>query len=168
MEVYSATRLTDAWERGGIKGIAFDRDGKEVRVEAEEVLFALGRIPNTEPLDLVQAGVETSQHTIITNELMQTSMPHIYAVGDCTGPYEIVHIAIQQGEVAAHNIAHPEAPKSMDYRLLDQYRFYRTPGCHSGTDRENGHAASYSLPLGQLSFQRPRQIARSWRQRTVL
>jgi pyruvate/2-oxoglutarate dehydrogenase complex dihydrolipoamide dehydrogenase (E3) component len=87
-------------------------------VEAEEILFALGRIPNTEPLDLVQAGVETAQHTIITNNLMQTNVPHIYAVGDCTGPYEIVHIAIQQGEVAAHNIAHPEKPRSMDYRLL--------------------------------------------------
>jgi pyruvate/2-oxoglutarate dehydrogenase complex dihydrolipoamide dehydrogenase (E3) component len=118
MEVYSATRLTDAWEKGGTKGIAFDWNGKEVRVEAEEVLFALGRIPNTEPLDLVQVGLETSQHTIITDERMQTSIPHIYAVGDCTGPYEIVHIAIQQGEVAGYNIAHQEAPKSIDYRLL--------------------------------------------------
>jgi pyruvate/2-oxoglutarate dehydrogenase complex dihydrolipoamide dehydrogenase (E3) component len=89
-----------------------------VRVEAEEILYALGRIPNSEPLDLVQAGVETAQHTIITNEFMQTNLPHIYAVGDCTGPYEIVHIAIQQGEVAAHNIAHPENPRRIDYRLL--------------------------------------------------
>jgi pyruvate/2-oxoglutarate dehydrogenase complex dihydrolipoamide dehydrogenase (E3) component len=118
MEVYAATRLTDAWETGGMKGVAFDCAGKEIRVEAEEVLFALGRVPNTEPLNLVQAGLDTSQHTIITNERMQTSIPHIYAVGDCTGPYEIVHIAIQQGEVAAHNIANPEKLRSMDYRLL--------------------------------------------------
>src|SRR3954463_3960179 len=118
MDVFSATRLNGAWKKGAVKGISFEHEGAEVRVQADEILFALGRIPNTEPLDLVQAGLETAQHTIITNNLMQTSVPHIYAVGDCTGPYEIVHIAIQQGEVAAHNIAHPDKPQSMDYRLL--------------------------------------------------
>ena len=49
---------------------------------------------------------------------MQTSAPHIYAAGDCTGPHEIVHLAVQQGEIAAHNIANPKAPRRMDYRLL--------------------------------------------------
>jgi len=49
---------------------------------------------------------------------MQTSAPHIYAAGDCTGPHEIVHLAVQQGEIAAYNIAHATAPRRMDYRLL--------------------------------------------------
>jgi pyruvate/2-oxoglutarate dehydrogenase complex dihydrolipoamide dehydrogenase (E3) component len=48
---------------------------------------------------------------------MQTSAPHIYTAGDCTGPHEIVHIAVQQGEIAAHNIAQPKS-RQMDYRLL--------------------------------------------------
>jgi len=51
---------------------------------------------------------------------MQTSVPHIYAAGDCAGLHEIVHIAVQQGEIAAHNIAHPERLKKMDYRLLTE------------------------------------------------
>ncbi len=49
---------------------------------------------------------------------MRTSVPHIYAAGDCTGPHEIVHIAVQQGEIAAHNITNPNAPRQIDYRLL--------------------------------------------------
>ena len=49
---------------------------------------------------------------------MQTSAPHIYAAGDCTGPHEIVHLAVQQGEIAAHNIANPKTLRQMDYRLL--------------------------------------------------
>jgi pyruvate/2-oxoglutarate dehydrogenase complex dihydrolipoamide dehydrogenase (E3) component len=49
---------------------------------------------------------------------MQTSAPHIYATGDCTGPHEIVHVAIQQGEIAAQNIARPRRKRKMDYRLL--------------------------------------------------
>jgi pyruvate/2-oxoglutarate dehydrogenase complex dihydrolipoamide dehydrogenase (E3) component len=54
----------------------------------------------------------------MTNELMQTNARHIYAAGDCTGPHEIVHLAVQQGEIATHNIANPNAPRKMDYRLL--------------------------------------------------
>jgi pyruvate/2-oxoglutarate dehydrogenase complex dihydrolipoamide dehydrogenase (E3) component len=67
---------------------------------------------------LDQAGVKTEKDRIITNKLMQTSMPHIYAAGDCAGPHEIVHIAVTQGELAAHNIANPNSPRPMDYRLL--------------------------------------------------
>jgi pyruvate/2-oxoglutarate dehydrogenase complex dihydrolipoamide dehydrogenase (E3) component len=54
---------------------------------------------------------------------MQTSAPHIYAAGDCTGPHEIVHIAVQQGEIAGHNIAHPGQARRIDYRLLSHVLF---------------------------------------------
>ena len=60
---------------------------------------------------------------ITTNHLMQTNLPHIYAVGDCTGRHEIVHIAVQQGEVAGNHVAHPERMKEMDYRLLTEVIF---------------------------------------------
>jgi pyruvate/2-oxoglutarate dehydrogenase complex dihydrolipoamide dehydrogenase (E3) component len=68
---------------------------------------------------LAQAGVKTAANGgIIANAKMQTSAPHIFAAGDCTGPHEIVHIAIQQGETAVHNILKPRRPRRMDYRLL--------------------------------------------------
>ena len=54
---------------------------------------------------------------------MQCSLPHIYAAGDCTGLHEIVHIAIQQGETAVHNILNPGSPRQMDYRLLTEVVF---------------------------------------------
>ena len=47
---------------------------------------------------------------------MRSTAPHIFAAGDCTGPHDIVHIAVQQGEVAAHNILKPES-RRMDDRL---------------------------------------------------
>ncbi|MGD0745680.1 MAG: dihydrolipoyl dehydrogenase [Verrucomicrobiota bacterium] len=104
--------------KGKLKTVLFEQNGKTVSVSAEEILFALGRVPNTASLDLEKAGVQTESGRIIANELMQTSAPHVYAAGDCTGPHEIVHIAVQQGEIAAHNIANPTAPRRMDYRLL--------------------------------------------------
>ena len=44
---------------------------------------------------------------------MQSSAPHIFAAGDCTGPHEIVHLAIQQGEIAAKNAANLLAGKPL-------------------------------------------------------
>ncbi len=118
MEVLTDTRLIAARRDGPLKTILFEHQGKQKSVSAEEILFALGRVPNTASLKLDNAGVATEGARIVANEFMQTSVPHIYTAGDCAGPYEIVHLAVQQGEIAAHNIAHPEAPRRMDYRLL--------------------------------------------------
>jgi pyruvate/2-oxoglutarate dehydrogenase complex dihydrolipoamide dehydrogenase (E3) component len=118
IEVFTGTKLTGARRDGGLKTVSFEHNGKPVSVSAGEILFALGRTPNTASLDPDKAGVATKQGRIVANEFMQTSAPHIYAAGDCTGPYEIVHLAVQQGEIAAHNIANPGAPRRMDYRLL--------------------------------------------------
>ena len=118
IQVFTETRLIDAFRDGRRKTITFLHRGEKVEVKAEEILFALGRSPNTASLALDKAGVKTEQGRIVTNDRMQTSVPHIFAAGDCTGPYEIVHIAIQQGEIAAQNIAKPAPPRRIDYRLL--------------------------------------------------
>ncbi|MGA2802611.1 MAG: dihydrolipoyl dehydrogenase [Verrucomicrobiota bacterium] len=118
VKVFTGTKLADAKRKGKLKTVSFEHDGKTVSVSAEEILFALGRAPNTASLDLENAGVKTENGRILANELMQTSAPHIYTAGDCTSPHEIVHIAVQQGEIAAHNIANPKSPRRMDYRPL--------------------------------------------------
>ena len=83
----------------------------------------MGRRPKVEGLNLDAAGVRVEGGRIVTNEWMQTSAPHIYAAGDCTGPHEVVHIAILQGELAAHNLASPGARRPMDYRLMTSVVF---------------------------------------------
>ena len=104
IRVFTGTKLLDAKRKGKMKTVSFEQNGKQVSVSAEEILFALGRVPNTAGLDLENAGVKTENGCIVTDDKMQTSAPHIYAAGDCTGPHEIVHIAIAQGETAARNI----------------------------------------------------------------
>ncbi len=121
--VFTGTKLVDARREGNLKEVTFEHNGNTTRVAAEEILFALGRTPNTAGLQLEKAGVTTDGPRIATNPQMQTSAPHIYAAGDCTGPHEIVHIAVQQGEIAAHNIAHPGRTRHIDYRLLTQVVF---------------------------------------------
>jgi pyruvate/2-oxoglutarate dehydrogenase complex dihydrolipoamide dehydrogenase (E3) component len=118
IQIFTGTNLVDAKRKGKLKAVSFKQNGKIISVAAEEILFALGRIPNTASLNLENAGVTTEHGRVVTNDKMQTSASHIFAAGDCTGPYEIVHIAIQQGETAVHNIVKPKSPRRMDYRLL--------------------------------------------------
>ncbi len=88
-------------------------------IHFKNVFNALGRSPATAELDLAQAGVETLASGHIRTDLWQRSnVPHILAAGDCSGPHEIVHIAILQGETAARTVLDPERSAPMDYRLL--------------------------------------------------
>jgi pyruvate/2-oxoglutarate dehydrogenase complex dihydrolipoamide dehydrogenase (E3) component len=116
--VFTSTKILDAKRAGKLKTVSFEHRGKRVSVSAVEILLALGRVPNTAALRLQNAGVKTEDGRIVTGSTMQTSAPHIFAAGDCTGPHEIVHLAIQQGETAVHNILKPKTPRRMDYRLL--------------------------------------------------
>lgn len=119
--VHTGTRLIDAKRLTGGCEITFERagePGKSIMLRAADVFHGLGRVPATAGLDLAMAGVGTDGLRIATNARQQTSAPHIYAAGDCCSPHEIVHIAIQQGEVAAHNILNPTSPREVDYRVL--------------------------------------------------
>jgi pyruvate/2-oxoglutarate dehydrogenase complex dihydrolipoamide dehydrogenase (E3) component len=100
------------------KTVMFEHDGKIRRVTAEEILFALGRVPNIAGLAHGRGGGAHGKRAHLTNARMQTSAPHIFAVATVRGRTRIVHLAIQQGEIAAHNLAAPGPPRRMDYRLL--------------------------------------------------
>lgn len=123
MTVFTDTHIKAAWTEGNLKGISFVQNGQTVRVAAEEILYALGRVPNTKNLGLENAGVVLDLDRFLTNSQMQSNVPHIFGAGDCTGMYEIVHVAIQQGEIAAYNILHPEKHRAIDYRLLISVTF---------------------------------------------
>ncbi|MCX6925256.1 MAG: FAD-dependent oxidoreductase, partial [Verrucomicrobia bacterium] len=142
IELYTGTKILDARRVGDGKEIAFEHNGKTMRVCAEEILFALGRVPNIASLGLEEIGVRVDAGRIVTNAQMQTSLPHIYAAGDCTGPHEIVHIAIQQGEVAVQNMAHPERMKLMDYRLLTEVVFTEPQIAVVGLTEKSARAAN--------------------------
>jgi pyruvate/2-oxoglutarate dehydrogenase complex dihydrolipoamide dehydrogenase (E3) component len=137
MTVFTDTHIKGAWTEGNLKGISFLQNGQTIRVAAEEILYALGRAPNTKNLGLENAGVVLDYDRFLTNSQMQSNVPHIFGAGDCTGMYEIVHIAIQQGEIAAYNILHPQNHRAIDYRLLISVVFTEPQVARVGlTERE--------------------------------
>ena len=116
IKVYTGTKLLNVTRNSKAKSVQFEHHGKKITVSAEEILFALGRKPNTESLGLEKCGVKTVDGRIVSDEYMRTSVPNIFAAGDCTGPHEIVHLAVMQGEVAGCNLS--RLKRKMDYRLF--------------------------------------------------
>ena len=73
-------------------------------VQADLMLVSVGRGPLVEGIGLEEAGVEYDRRTgIATDDHRRTSVPHIYAVGDCAGYWQLAHTAFREGEVAAEN-----------------------------------------------------------------
>jgi pyruvate/2-oxoglutarate dehydrogenase complex dihydrolipoamide dehydrogenase (E3) component len=119
MELFAGTQLQRVGKDRRGFSVEFIHDGKTITRRAAHLFNALGREPHTNTLNLSAAGVATRTNgQIITNRWQQTTTPHIYAAGDCAGPAEIVHIAIQQGELAARHAARVKKIKPVDYALL--------------------------------------------------
>ncbi|ANB61535.1 mercury(II) reductase [Anoxybacteroides amylolyticum] len=89
---------------GNIKKIYIEIDGEKQVVEADELLIATGRTPNTATLRLEAAGVKTgSRGEIVVNDYLQTTNPRIYAAGDVTLGPQFVYVAAYEGAIAAAN-----------------------------------------------------------------
>lgn len=84
--------------------VSYDMKGKDVTLEADLVLMAVGRTPNLGELSLEKAGVEYSSRGIIVNENMQTNVDGVYAIGDVNGLHPLAHAAVFQGRRALHHM----------------------------------------------------------------
>jgi pyruvate/2-oxoglutarate dehydrogenase complex dihydrolipoamide dehydrogenase (E3) component len=111
----------------GLKAVHFLRDGREEEAAAAEIFYALGRIPNIDGLGLENAGVRAHKiRGIEIDQTMRSSNRNIFAVGDVTGQFLLVHVAIQQGEVAARN-AIRHANERIDYSLSKAHTIFSDP-----------------------------------------
>ncbi len=89
---------------GGEKVLIAQHQGSEVRIPFDEVLVAVGRLPNTEGYGLEKLGIPvTRQRTVEVDEFMATRYPNIYACGDVAGPYQFTHTAAHTAWYAAVN-----------------------------------------------------------------
>lgn len=118
IEVVTGTQLLRVTRDTAGKTVWAMKDGRERCYVGLEILQALGRQPNIEGLRLDLADVTVDGGRIVVDSAMRTSQAHIYAVGDVNDVTPIVHLAIQQGEVAAYNATHADRPaKTIDHRL---------------------------------------------------
>lgn len=105
--------------------IVRDKSGEEMRLQFDALLCAVGRMPRTEGFGLEQLGIPVSnQHTIETNDWLQTIYPNIVACGDVAGPYQFTHTAGHQAWYAAVNALFGEFKRfKVDYSVIPRTTF---------------------------------------------
>ena len=101
-----------------------DADGIEYFFEAEQLLLATGRVPNSDTLDLANAGVAIGgDGLVVVDQHQRTSAEHIWALGDICSPWQLKHVANQEARVVQHNLLHPDDLMVSDHRFVPKAVF---------------------------------------------
>jgi mycothione reductase len=91
-------------------------DGSQVA--GELLLVATGRQPNTDQLDAELAGVAVGDNGKIVVDDFGRAAPDIWALGDCTSPYELKHVANAEARAVAHNLANPDDLRPLPHKWV--------------------------------------------------
>jgi dihydrolipoamide dehydrogenase len=132
--------------------VTFSVDGKQQKIEAEKILMAIGRKPNTEGVGLEKTRIESERGFIKTNEWMQTAEPGIYAIGDIVlGTPQLAHVGGMEGIVAVSKIAGKED------RPIDPLRIPNVTFCHPeigsvGLSEAKAREQGYEVKVGKFPF----------------
>jgi dihydrolipoamide dehydrogenase len=149
----------------GTKVEAIDDSGDKVKVtvspakggdsrvlEADKVMQAIGFAPRTEGYGLENAGVEVTQRGAITiDDYMRTNVPHIYAIGDCTGKLLLAHTAEAQGVIAAETIAGAET-MTIDYDMIPRATYCQPQIGSFGYTEAQAKDKGYDVKTAKFPF----------------
>lgn len=119
---YSTERIS---KQGGTFSVkARNSSGKTIDLESDQLLVAVGRVPNSDTLDLEKTGVKADRQGFITvDEYLETSVKGIFALGDAVECYLFKHSANHEAQYAFNNITHPDRKVAVDYTAMPRAIF---------------------------------------------
>ncbi|MFB9908133.1 mycothione reductase [Allokutzneria oryzae] len=116
-------------------------DGAEV-IEADELLVAVGRTPNSDILDVAATGVTTHPDgRVVVDEFQRTVVDGIWALGDISSPFQLKHVANHESRVVQHNLLNPEKPLASDHRFVPHAVFSSPTIASVGLTEQEARAA---------------------------
>jgi len=134
---------------GGRLRVSYERRGSQA-AEGEIVLLSTGRLPYTEGLGLEKAGVQLRGRAIAVDSHLETSVPGIYAIGDCIGGLMLAHVASYEAEVAVDNIL--GEPREADYRVTPNCIFTMPEIAGVGLTEEQAKEQGLSYAVARFPF----------------
>lgn len=132
----------------GVK-MRFSVDGKEEVVEADALLVATGRMPNSDNIGLEEVGVKVVDGYIAVDEYMRTNVDGVFAIGDVTGKQQLAHTAMHQGVVAVELIA-GEKPHALDYGKIPWVTYCAPEIGSVGLTEKKARDAGYNVQTGKF------------------
>lgn len=128
IEVFTDAKVKQLSQMGEKQiSVAYEQDGEEKSVSGSHLLLAVGRVPNSDRLNLEAAGVQTNKRGYIeVNAFTQTNVPHIYAVGDVNGRGAFTHTSVNDGEIFWDHYS-GEGDRALDDRFMTYAMFIDPP-----------------------------------------
>ncbi|MGW2584259.1 mycothione reductase [Streptomyces virginiae] len=122
-ELRLSRELTAVGGRPGALRLTLD-DGSTV--ESDMLLVAVGRLPNSDRLNLRAAGIATHDDgRVIVDRHQRTTAEGVFALGDICSPVALKHVANREAEVVVHNLRHPDDLIAADHELVPAAVFTR-------------------------------------------
>ena len=113
------TQVSRVARNGGVIDVETTTDGRTETLTADVLLFATGRVPNTDELEVASAGVDVDDRGfVVTDEYLETTAPGVWALGDIVGEYLLKHSANLEAAYAAHNIFNRDNRVAVDYHAM--------------------------------------------------
>ena len=131
--------------------VEIEAEGKAERLEAEQVLMAVGRASKTKGLGLEALGVATERGLVTVGPTMETSVKGIFAVGDMTGRQMLAHKAMAEGVVAAEAIA-GRSPHPVDYDNVPSCTYCRPQVASIGLSEAKARTNGREIAVGRFPF----------------
>ena len=150
VEVMTGAKAKSWSESGGRAKVVVDVEGKEATIDADKVLVAVGRRPNTEGLGLEEVGVKVERGFISVDRRLRTSVPGVYAIGDVAGQPMLAHKASREAEVAAEVIAGHKA--EFDVRCIPAVIFSDPEVASAGITAEEAKQRGREVKVGKFPF----------------
>ena len=152
INLLTKTKVEKIEESGTSVKVTVTRDGKQEVLEAEKVMQAIGFVPRVEGYGLEKTGVKlTDRKAIEINDRMQTSVPHIYAIGDVTAKLMLAHVAEAMGIIAAENIAkHPTI--TLDYTMMPRATYCQPQIASFGLTEKQAREAGHEVKVAKFPF----------------
>jgi dihydrolipoamide dehydrogenase len=134
----------------GVKAIVKTATGESV-LEADILLSAVGVVANIENIGLEQLGVKTDKGKIIVDAFQQTSVPGLYAIGDCTPGQALAHVAAKEGINAAEHLS-GHKPEAMDYNNIPGCTYTYPEIASVGYTEKAAKDAGFDIKVGKFPF----------------
>ena len=123
----------------------------EITLEAEIVLSAVGVVANIENIGLEELGIKTDKGRIVVDGNLQTNVPGIYAIGDCTPNQALAHKATREGINAAEHLA-GHKPDQIDYNNVPGCTYCSPEIASVGLTEKAAKDAGYEIKVGKFPF----------------
>ncbi|MCE5314337.1 MAG: dihydrolipoyl dehydrogenase [Armatimonadota bacterium] len=142
--------VTRAEDVKGGKKVHIKSGGKEVSMEFDKILVAVGRRAVIDNIGLEEVGVKTDKRKVLVNEHMQTNIPNIYAIGDAIGEPMLAHVGWTEGIVAVEHAMGLDS--KMSYKAWPAC-VYTTPECASvGLTEDQARERYKDVRIGKFGF----------------